>query len=205
LKTVRVISLASLLIVIGISSCSKTGPAGATGPAGSAGTAGTNGTPGAAGPAGATGATGAKGDTGPDSVQYSPWITLNPVGGFDKTGHAIYVATIQAPAITAAILSSGTVTGYLYMPDDLVVGDSTIIGADNFLNVVVNEGKITIWNYYDFSGYKYRYVVIPGKIAVTNAAGQVTTYTADQLKSMEYSKLTTLLHIPAKGGSRRLQ
>ena len=194
----------SLLILLTMStgaiiSCTKTGPAG---PAGATGATGATG---AAGATGAPGAPGTPGANSADSVQYSQWMTLNMVESVDLSGDSIYIDTILAPAITANIISQGTVLGYLYVPNNLVAGDSSVLNVDDanisLLNQEVGPGEILLWSFSDvnYSGYKYRYVIIPGHIAVTGSSGAVHDYTTDELRSMNYSSLSGLLHIPAKG------
>ena len=171
-------------------SCSKTGP---TGPAGATGAAGSN------------GANGAIGATGPDSVQYSPWITVQMESSLDIYGNAIFIDTIQASAVTSAIINQGAVLGYLYSPTLLAAGDSTISSVDNafinFLAELPKPGMIILYSSNDYSGYQYRYVLVPGKISVSSSSGQVNSYTPAQLRTMNYSTLSGALSIPAKGNS----
>jgi hypothetical protein len=122
----------------------------------------------------------------------------------DEFGSAIWIDSIAAPAITDSILTTGAVIGYFISPTYLSNGDSTIVNVDNsdvsFLIQIVKPGLIILYSYVqDYSGYSYRYVIIPGKIAISSSSGDVESYTAGQLKSMDYSTLSGLLHIPAKG------
>jgi hypothetical protein len=168
-------------------SCTKTGPAGA---------------------AGATGATGATGAAGPDSVQYSPWITLVTQGrSVDMFNDSIYIDTITAPAVTSSVLSSGAVIGYLYTLNPLT-GDSAILNVDDeqlvALVQVPEAGKIVLyWFPYadvDYTGYKYRYVIIPGNIETTSTSGtSPLSYNPGQLKTMTYPDLDGILKMRTSG------
>ena len=165
-------------------SCTKTGPAGA---------------------AGATGATGATGKAGPDSVQYSPWITLVTQEKFFDPyyGDTVLVDTITAPGITASILSSGAVLGYLSAS---ALGDSAIVNVDNenLVNMiqVPQVGKIVLYWFPsdDYTGVQYRYVIIPGNIETTSTSGTGTTsYNPGQLKTMTYPDLDAILKMRTSG------
>jgi hypothetical protein len=151
------------------------------------------------------GDTGPAGPAGPDSVQYSAWKTLAMTyTAKDSNGDSVFTETITAPAITQAILAKGSVLGYLVVSDPLS-GDSSIISASLAFNEFFAVGKIDLVSYgVDFSGYDYRYVIIPGKIATSSISGSIKTYTIDQLKAMNYSTLTGVLNIPAKGSSLKL-
>lgn len=186
-----------------IISCTKTGPVGPAGDTGATGAAGANG---ATGAPGAPGAPGTPGANSADSVQYSPWITLSMVETVDLNGDSIYIDTIPAPAVTSDIIAQGTVLGYIYAPTNLAAGDSSILNVDDanlsLLNQFVSLGQIVLYSYsfMNYSGYKYRYVIIPGHIPVGTSSGDgVHTYTNDQFKTMNYSTLSNLFHIPTKG------
>jgi hypothetical protein len=175
--------------LIALVSCTKTGPAGATGATG------------------ATGASGATGAAGPDSVQYSPWITLSiETRTVDMFNDSIYVDTIAAPGITASVLSSGAVIGYLYAPSLITAGDSTIINVDNgYLTQMLQMpelGKIVlVWfQPNDFTGYQYRYVIVPGNIQTTGTSGTgPTSFSPGQLKTMTYPDLDGILKMRTTG------
>jgi hypothetical protein len=149
------------------------------------------------------GDTGPAGAAGPDSVFYSNWITLQMT---PQQGDTSFAQTIQAPAITSAILDKGSVVGYILTGDAINNADSSIVDANFFANQTFSVGKVELLAYYqDLTGNLYRYVVIPGTIAVTDVSGTVQHYTADQLKKMGYQQVSQLLSIPAKGaGSMKL-
>jgi hypothetical protein len=191
LKNLSVFIYALLVMgLITMVSCTKTGPAGATGATG------------------ATGAVGATGAAGPDSVQYSPWITLVTEGRtLDFYGDSIYVDTIAAPGITSSILNSGAVIGYLYANTFVNPGDSSIINVDNpnLVEIVQTPevGKIILYwspNSQDYTGYQYRYVIIPGNIETTSTSGSgPTSYNPGQLKTMTYRDLDGILKMRTSG------
>jgi hypothetical protein len=119
---------------------------------------------------------------------------------------SIYVDTIAAPGITASVLSSGAVIGYLYAPSLITAGDSTIINVDNGSLTQMLQmpelGKIVlVWfQPSDFTGYQYRYVIIPGNIETTSTSGTgPTSYGPGQLKTMNYSTLDDILKMRTSG------
>lgn|GEM_PF-386973 len=186
------VSIYALLVIglIAMVSCTKTGPAGA------------------AGATGASGATGATGAAGPDSVQYSPWITLvTEARVFDPYySDTVLVDTITAPGITSSVLSSGAVIGYLYAATYDPAGDSTIINVDNTNLVEIAQlpevGKIVLYWFPndDYTGYQYRYVIIPGNIETTSTSGmRPTSYNPGQLKTMTYPDLDGILKMRTSG------
>ena len=136
---------------------------------------------------------------------YSNWTTLSFTKVYDQTtGDSAYGANVTAPEITSKILNTGSVVGYLLLPDPLT-GDSSAVNAINYVTEYFTPGYIDIFAGADFSGIPYRYVIIPSKITVTDSNGNPLTYTSDQIKKMDYTTLTGLLSIPAKGsGSKQL-
>lgn len=146
------------------------------------------------------GDTGPAGPAGPDSVMYSNWITLSMTGDVDQsTGDSIYYQSITAASITSKVLNQGSVIGYLMLYAPLS-GDSSIVNGALPFQEYFSVGKIEILSYSgDWSGAKYRYVIIPAKVTVNGGDGSVQTYTREQMKSMDYSTLTSLLHVPATG------
>ena len=144
------------------------------------------------------GDTGPAGPAGPDSVMYSNWITLNMAGDVDGNSDSVYYQSITAKAITSDILNKGSVIGYLLLNDPLS-GDSSVINASLALEEHFVVGSISLLSSVTFTGFQYRYVVVPSKVAVTGTDGTVHTYTSQQLGQMDYSTLTGLLHVPAAG------
>jgi hypothetical protein len=151
------------------------------------------------------GDTGPAGPAGPDSVMYSNWTSLTFTGSYDQTYQdSVYTATVTAPQITSKILNTGSVVGYLLLPDPLT-GDSSIVNAVNYVTEYFTPGYIDILATGDFSGIEYRYVIIPAKVTITDDKGNPQIYTSDQIKKMDYTTLTGLLSIPAKGsGSKQI-
>jgi len=151
------------------------------------------------------GDTGPAGPAGPDSVMYSNWAPLSFSKVFDSVTHdSAYAATVKAPQITSKVLNTGTVVGYLLLRDP-ISQDSSIVNAINYVTEYFSVGNIDILAGADFSGIPYRYVIIPSKITITDSKGNTLTYTTDQIKKMDYTTLTGLLSIPAKGsGSKQI-
>ena len=95
---------------------------------------------------------------------------------------------------------------YLYAPTYDPAGDSTIINVDNsnlFIIQMPEVGKIVLYwvpSYDDYTGYKYRYVVIPGSIETTSTSGTAPlSYSPGQLKTMTYSDLDGILKMHTSG------
>jgi len=124
----------------------------------------------------------------------------------DIYSDSIYTDTITAPAVTSSVLSSGAVIGYIYAPDYLA-GDSAIVNVDDEELVEIVQlpevGKIVLYWYpqdVDYTGYQYRYVVIPGNIETTSTSGTGTTsYNPGQLKKMPYTDLDGILKMRTSG------
>jgi len=136
---------------------------------------------------------------------YSNWTPLSFSKVYDQTtGDSAWGATVTAPKITAKVLNTGTVVGYLLLQNPLSQ-DSSIVNAINYVTEYFSPGYIDIFAGVDFSGIPYRYVIIPSKITITDSKGNPLTYTSDQIQKMDYTTLTGLLSIPAKGsGSKQI-
>lgn len=137
-----------------------------------------------------------------DSIRYSNWVTLNmSFAGTDNAGDSVYTQTLKASTITNSILSRSSIVGYLMVADPLN-GDTSIVNASLALEEFFRVGNIDLLSFgTDWSGVQYRYVIVPGKIQVTNANGGVVSYSAAQLNKMDYATLTKLLKIPTRGSN----
>jgi len=129
---------------------------------------------------------------------YSNWITLSMTGQTLSSGDSIYYQSITAKSITSDILNKGSVIGYLLVGDPLS-GDSSVINASLALEEHFLVGSISLLSSVTYSGYQYRYVVVPAKVSVTSTDGSVKTYTANELTQMDYKTLTNSLHLPTQG------
>ena len=190
-KNIKFICVGLLLASISFVSCSKSAPQG---------------------PTGATGATGA---TGPDSVIYSNTITLQFTKQYFVTfNDSVLLDSIPVQALTSQVVASSVVIGYVYFPTGF--GDSSWISDYNLNNgplqmiQFTRTGGIDLiseeaefpdgTSTSDLSGLKFRYVIVPGKIEVSNANGGTTTITAEEAKKMSYSDLMSALgHQKASG------
>jgi hypothetical protein len=166
---------------------------------------------GAAGPAGPAGADGADGAPGTDSIQYSTWTPLSMSPLIDVNSDTSYTDTLIAASLTTAVLDQGAVIGYLQFLDNN--NDTIIVNASTLISEAYGTGFIELYSGapmasnsagFDYSGYNYRYMVVPASIAVTSTTGSIKTYTRDQLKTMSYSTLTHLFNIPSKGSSLKV-
>jgi hypothetical protein len=160
---------------------------------------------------GSNGATGATGPAGPqgsssDNIQYSTWATLNMKGYIDANNDTSYVDTLIAPALTPAVLDKDVVVGYMMFID--ANNDTTIANAATIVTETFGKGYIELYTAapfasnsagFNYSGYNYRYVVVPATVSVNSTTGSPTTYTRDQLKTMSYAKLSQILQLPSKG------
>jgi hypothetical protein len=164
-KKIKLLSLAGLVAVIALASCSK----------------GSN---------GATGATGATGPAGPDSVLHSAWIALAMTLSV-SSGDSTYTQNISASAITQNILDSGMVISYLEVIDNN--GNSLVENAASILEVEYVVGAINVFGYGtygDYSGYGFRYVIIPGTI-LTNSV--LKGMSKAQIQNLSYDKLNAIV------------
>jgi hypothetical protein len=182
MKNLRSLCLLAIATTALIVSCSK----GDSGPAGPAG---------AAGAAGATGANGANGTNGSDSVMYSAWMPMNMLDTIEGTADTIYYQNFTANAITSAILNTGTVVTYLETVDGN--GDSLIFNASTVLTESYYVGDIFVESFppaasnsagFNWAGYNYRFIVVPGDIATTMFKG----LTPQQIKTIDYPTFNKL-------------
>jgi hypothetical protein len=183
MKNLRSLCLLALATTAFLVSCSK----GDTGPAGPAGAAG------AAGPAGANGADGTNGS---DSVMYSAWIPMNMVDTIEGTADTIYYQNFPANALTSAILNTGTVMTYLETTDGN--NDSLFFNASTALTESYYVGDIFVESFppaasnsagFNWAGYNYRFVIIPGDIATTMFKGM----TQQQIRNISYPNFNKLV------------
>ncbi|GAB3806872.1 hypothetical protein GCM10028819_43110 [Spirosoma humi] len=128
-----------------------------------AGDPGPKGDTGATGPAGPTGATGPQGPTGTADVQYSPWISTT----FSGSG-TLFTANITATPITQAVLDKADVRVYwneggriLSLPYAETFGTTTFT-----VHQRIYVGRIELRASYALTTQQFRYVIIPGAVAV---------------------------------------
>jgi hypothetical protein len=168
MKAFRSLFVVATILVIGLIGCSKgtTGPTGAPGPAGAA---------------------------GPDSVIYSPWMSLTLTYVAADT---LFEQTITAPSITKAILDSGVVLSYVNFEESdgtyHVIPTAGLTGIGFFEDFSV--GAINISSVNDYSTLPYRYVVIPGSLTAGNSvSAKIKGYTVQELKAMPYEQVQQVL------------
>jgi hypothetical protein len=135
-----------------------------------------------------------------DSIRYSTWVSLNMQQQVDNSNDTFFIESLKAASLTKDLLSRSTVIGYLEVQDPLS-GDTSIVNAALAFEEFYLVGSISMISGVDYSGFRYRYVIVPGKIHVTNANGGVMNYSAAQLKEMDYATLTKLLNIPTRGSN----
>lgn len=163
-----------LFLVMFMVSCGKDGATGADGAAGPAGPAGP------------------KGDTGTELI-YSSWLdvaykpdTVHKVGGtIDTIG---YYATIDAPKLTKALLSTAEVKAYINSSD---ASDPRIYplpyddgNSDLYIEFSAYTQKILLYSNGDLSTFsangkkyqQYRYMIVPGN---TQARSDVSVNWSD--------------------------
>jgi hypothetical protein len=169
MKIFRILLVASVIIVVGMTSCSKgdTGPAGPAGP------------------------------SGPDSVFSSQWIILQFNGSKDSNGDSLYDETITAPSITKAILDSGIVLAYVNAADPTsglyFVKDVSSLPQFFYEDFSVGSTYISSFST-DLSGTPYRYVTIPGNLVTTTGNRRtVKGYTQEELRAMPYEQVQQIL------------
>jgi hypothetical protein len=102
-----------------------------------------------------------------DSVMYSSWITLKMTKDATDSN---YQQNITAKSITQSILDKGTVLTYLQYQGQ--VNYSSDLGVYPTFTV----GNINLFTGQDASGLQFRYIVIPGKTAVTDYKTVIKQY-----------------------------
>ena len=136
--------------------------------------------------------------SGADSVIHSPWITLQMTysGKDPASGDSAYGEVITAKSLTASIVSKGVVLTYM-IQGLTSTGDTVISNADAILNPFLYVGSVDLYSIGNYSGYYFRYVVIPGSIAATSFPNM----TMQQIKALPYQEVTKILNNAAKGAS----
>jgi hypothetical protein len=137
---------------------------------------------------------------------YSAWVPLN-LQLSQPASDSDYTQMITASALTATVLNQGAVNVYVNVTGS--GGAAIALAQDYSIFPTFTTGSIYLDAFgtagYEISSNQYvdsvRYVIIPAKVAVTNANGTVQTYTAQQLKEMNYSSLSKTLGIPTQGSS----
>lgn len=139
-----------------------------------------------------------------DSVLYSKWVPLNlqlttPVADSD------YEQVISASAITAQVLNTSAINVYgnysgsggtaIALVQDYYIYPTYTTGS--IILDAFGSGALVAQQYID----SVRYVIIPAKVAVTDANGNVQTYSGQQLKNMDYGTLSKVLNIPSRGSN----
>ena len=152
---------------------------------------------------GTTGPPGPPGPAGPDSVLHSKWIVLAMKQNVGSANDTFYTQNIVAPAITQRILDSGIVLSYLSIVDTANV--TIVVNASvYFTSEIFKPQAIELLSLTDYSGFSYRYVVVPGTITSgTVASGPARGLTTQTLRNMSYSALEKLLSLsPTKAVSQ---
>jgi hypothetical protein len=143
-----------------------------------------------------------------DSVLYTNWTPLSMNGFILNSGDTFFSQTIIAKSITSAVINRGIVLGYL-MFQDPNSGDTVIQPVGNYMTFLVYPDSIFLESDpfnpspssgFNFSGYNFRYVVIPGKILTSGvsgaAVGAAQNVTAAQLSTMSYADVKRLFNLP---------
>jgi len=133
-----------------------------------------------------------------DSVLYSNWapLKMSLLGVNPQFGDSVYGQAIPVKAITRAVLDRGLVLTYIQGIDNN--GDTLIQNAEVFMNQRIYAGEIDLFSEpNDYTGYNFRYVIIPGRTLVNGVSGQVETYTPAQLRSMSYPTIAKMLRLSA--------
>jgi hypothetical protein len=165
MKQFRSLLFVAAVIVVGMTSCSKSGSTGPAGPAGPA---------------------------GPDSVIYSAWISLNTP--FNTTD-SLFEGTVSASSLTAGILDSGVILSYINFSQTSVADIQPVSALNYFISEDYTVGQINILSTQDLTGLPYRYVIVPGsKIAGNSAATRkINGYTTAELKAMSLAQVQQVL------------
>lgn len=150
MKTIKKLVYVLFAVAFLFAACSKEGPQGPKGDKG------------ATGPRGATGAKGdrgPKGATGTANIIYSSWLSVDLKSGIYA---GLYYAKISAPKITQSILDKGVMKVYVSSGNEVYEIPNSFFDG---LYPVFSVGYLELFSPADwdtFSGYKFRYVLIPG-------------------------------------------
>jgi hypothetical protein len=123
-----------------------------------------------------------------DTVYYSNWVTLSTTF---NSGDSAYEENISAPKITQTVLDQDVLLSYVQF-------QGLVIGAGDFgvfpaymvgnINVLSGLGDLT------GAGLQFRYVIIPGKVAITAFPGM----TQKQINKLTITDVTNSLNSAAK-------
>ena len=141
-----------------------------------------------------------------DSVLYTNWTPLNMAGNIDAFNDTFFTQSVTAKSITQHVLNTGIIIGYVRGVDNngdtLIVNASTLMTEDFYVGSIYLESDPfqagTAAN--DYSGFDFRYVVIPGRIATTGVGSSEQSFTPSQLRSMSYTTISKIFNIPSGGG-----
>ncbi len=122
-----------------------------------------------------------------------------------------------APSLTQSIIDQGTILAYANLSGygnlgynnsitKLPFTHMSVIGGINHTetwshNMAVGNVRINFQTTYGWTpaqmgtGYRFRYILIPGAVAGRFTTGSVAGYTVDQLKAMSYNQVCELLNI----------
>jgi hypothetical protein len=143
-----------------------------------------------------------------DSVYSSGWLNIVMTVETDQNGDTAYTQTFDNSGITAAVVNDGIVLSYIGFSSTSGPTTDTIAEQALEYNVLTNfqVGSVNIESFPpdeggfgDLStastGLFYRYVIVPGTVLAT------TGLTRQQLKSMNYTEVTKVLHSASSHGS----
>lgn len=161
------------------------------------GTDGVNGVDGAVGPAGPAGPTGA---TGSANVIYSAWITAPAAAAETIDGTSGLSTTINAPELSADIVSKGTVLVYMSFGGGVYTlpYTSTAGGYINTITAIASVQKIKLFRFKHAAdgttvnlptSLSWRYILIPGGVAATAKAAKL------DYSKMSYEEVCARLNI----------
>jgi hypothetical protein len=102
-----------------------------------------------------------------DSVMYSPWITLQMVKDANDSN---YQQNIAAKSLTQSIIDKGTILTFLQYQGQ--VNYASDLGVYPTFTV----GNINLFTGLNATGLQFRYVLIPGKTAVTDYKSVIKNY-----------------------------
>ena len=139
---------------------------------------------------GDTGPAGAVGPAGSANVQYSTWSSLNMAF---SSQDSLYEQTITADSLKQAILDSGVVLTYIKFTDPNT-HQISVANAASYMEVILSVGKISLFSTFDFSGFSFRYVIIPGGVRTGRVApGSLGSYSKAELQKMSYDEVMKML------------
>jgi hypothetical protein len=231
-KIIYILAIVQLSLFLGACSrrgdTGDRGPNGPNGPVGAPGLTGPQGPQGPIGPVGPAGPQGPQGLPGVLPVTYSAWLASGAANWVTTNAApyaAIYSYDRSAPGVTTAIIDQGVILAFIKTVPNIPAAqitqlpyrtrngsgvlshqvDYTINAAGN-IRFLYKNNALSNATYYStalLGAIETRYILISGTVAGRFVSGPAAGYTVDQVKSMSYEQVASLLNIPENGSNEK--